>query len=115
MLLCACRDCQQATGSGHASVAVVSEADVAVTGPVKGFSRTAESGATFIRHFCPECGTPLFGRSSRFAGAVMLPVGLFREQSAWFAPGQVIFARTLRSWDNVRPDLPLHDTYRMGE
>src|SRR5690606_4419638 len=89
MFMCACADCQRATGSGHSTVALASRGDVTVTGPTKSFDRPANSGAVLTRYFCPECGTPLYGQSSRAPDALMLPVGLFGAQTEWFAPSQL--------------------------
>ncbi len=112
MLLCSCEDCQKATGTGHAAVAFANANNVTVDGPVKAFARTANSGATFTRHFCPECGTPLFGKSSRAPRFTMLPVGLFGKDTDWFVPSQMIFARSHREWDAIPEDLVQHQTYR---
>ena len=114
MLLCACLDCQRATGSGHASVALVPLSALALTGTAKSFARPADSGAIFTRNFCPDCGTPLFGQSSRAPDIRMIPVGFFAGQNAWFAPGQLIFARSQQAWDLVADHLPRHATYREG-
>ena len=112
MLICACEDCQKATGTGHSTIAIANPADVIVTGETRGFERIAASGATFTRHFCPACGTPIYGRSSRSERSIMLPVGLFAGQNDWFAPTQMIFARTMRGWDVIADHLPRHNTYR---
>ena len=114
MLLCSCLDCQRATGTGHASVALVPLAALALTGAPRAFARPAASGATFTRHFCPDCGTPLFGQSSRAPDIRMIPVGFFAGQNDWFAPNQLIFARSRQAWDLVADHLPRHDTYRGG-
>jgi hypothetical protein len=113
MLLCSCEDCQQATGSGHSSVLLVSEANVVVEGTPKTFDRPANSGAVFTRYFCPDCGTPVSGRSSRAPHMVMLPAGLFGGATeGWFKPNQLIFSRSHRDWDTIADDLPQHQTYR---
>lgn len=112
MFMCSCEDCQRSTGAGHASVALVAMGDLTVTGPTASFGRVAHSGATLTRWFCPTCGTPLYARSSRAPELAMLPVGLFGPDSGWFAPNQMIFARSHRAWNHVDPDLPWHDTYR---
>jgi hypothetical protein len=114
MLLCSCLDCQKATGSGHSAVALVPASALVVDGVHKSHARTAESGATFERHFCPACGTPLFGQSSRAEGMRMIPVGFFAGASEWFEPGQLIFARSHQAWDLVADHLPRHQTYRAG-
>lgn len=112
MLLCSCEDCQKASGTGHSAIAIVDAADVELTGDTRTFERPAASGAVLARTFCPTCGTPLCGRSSRWPDGLMLPVGLFGADTDWFAPSQLIFARSHREWDTIAGDLPRHDTYR---
>lgn len=112
MLLCSCLDCQRSTGSGHASVALVGRTALHVEGQYKSFDTTSDSGATFTRHFCPDCGTPLYGQTSRAPDMRMVPVGFFAGQTDWFAPSQLIFARSQQAWDLVADHLPRHDRYR---
>lgn len=112
MLMCSCLDCQRATGTGHSTVALVPAAAVTVTGSPKSYARSADSGATFTRHFCPQCGTPLYGQSSRAETLLMLPVGFFAGHTEWFVPGQLIFARSSQAWDLFADHLPQHDRYR---
>jgi hypothetical protein len=115
MLLCSCLDCQRATGSGHSTVALVPATALSVTGTPKSAARTADSGATFTRHFCGECGTPLYGQSSRAPDLRMLAVGFFAGQTDWFAPRQLIFARSQQAWDLVSDHLARHQRYRDSE
>ena len=116
MLLCSCEDCQRATGAGHAAVFAIDRTGFAVEGETAAFSRPADSGATFTRHFCPRCGTPIYGESSRAARLVLVPVGLFGAAAAtWYHPTQLIFARSHRDWDSIAAGLPRHATYRNRE
>ena len=115
MLLCSCLDCQKATGSGHSAVVGVLTEAVEVTGETRSFARPAESGAVFTRSFCPICGTPLGGRSSRTPAFALLPVGLFGAASDWFLPNQLIFARSHHEWDAIAAELPRHATYRQAD
>lgn len=113
MFMCACEDCQRATGAGHSALFLVDPSSVSVEGEARGFAVTANSGATFTRYFCPTCGTPLYGRSSRADRTVALPVGLFGRQAAgWYRPNQLIFSRSHRDWDEIAANLPRHETYR---
>ena len=114
MLMCSCLDCQRASGSGHATVALVPAEALTVAGSTKSFDRASDSGATFRRHFCPDCGTPLYGRSSRAPHIRMVAVGFFAGQNDWFEPNQLIFARSHQAWDLVADHLPRHETYRQG-
>ena len=112
MFQCACDNCQRATGGGHSSVALLPAVSISVVGETKSYSRPADSGATFTRHFCPLCGTTIMAESSRAASLRILPVGLFAGQNDWFAPNQLIFARSHRHWDLVADHLPRHERYR---
>ncbi|HZY68673.1 MAG TPA: GFA family protein [Devosia sp.] len=115
MFMCACEDCQKATGTGHSTVALANRADVTIAGEVRSFDRPSNSGATFTRHFCPTCGTPLYGVSSRAPEALLLPVGLFGKDNAWFMPTQLIFGRSHREWDELAAGVPRYQTYRDEE
>jgi hypothetical protein len=113
MFLCACEDCQRATGTGHAAVLMLRADDVTVSGPTRAYATQAQSGATMTRWTCARCGTPVAAQSSRATTLINLPVGLFGAAGAgWFRPSQLLFARSLRAWDQVDPDLPRHATYR---
>ena len=115
MFMCSCEDCQRATGTGHSTVALARPADVLVTGPTASFARPAHSGATLTRWFCPTCGTPLYAQSSRAPELLMLPVGLFGPDADWFAPNQLIFARSHHAVDALPEVISQHDTYRNPE
>jgi hypothetical protein len=112
MFLCACEDCQRATGTGHSAAVIARRNAVSISGETRSFSRTADSGAILTRYFCPVCGTPIYAQSSRAPEIVTLPAGLFTGQNDWFAPNQLIFARSHRQWDEISDDIPRHQTYR---
>jgi hypothetical protein len=113
MFMCSCEDCQRATGTGHSAAFLVRAADVSVAGETKHYARAANSGATFARWFCPNCGTPLFAQSSRATELLTIPVGLLGKLALpWYRPNQLLFARTHREWDLVPEHIPHHQTYR---
>lgn len=111
MLLCSCRACQKATGTGHASVALVNAASLTLSGTAASFSRPADSGATLTQYFCASCGTHLYAQSSRAPDIRLIPAGLFAGNTGWFVPNQLIFARSHQSWDTLPADLSRHETY----
>ena len=112
MFQCACLNCQKASGSGHSSIVLFRQTDAGVTGLTKTFVRPADSGATFTRHFCPECGTTIFAVSSRAPDLRIVPAGLFAGQNDWYVPNQLIFARSHVAWDLIADHLPRHERYR---
>ena len=115
MLLCSCLDCQRATGTGHSTVALVPVDALTVVGTTKSFARPCDSGATFTHYFCPECGTPLHGQSSRAPDIRMIPAGFFAGQNGWFEANQLIFARSRQEWDLIADHLPQHQRYRESQ
>lgn len=112
MFQCACLNCQKVSGGGHSSAVLLPAEAVRVTGATKSVVRPADSGAKFTRHFCPECGTTLFAHSSRAPAFRIVPAGLFAGQNEWFAPNQLIFARSHQDWDRLAENLPHHQAYR---
>ncbi|QPK64459.1 GFA family protein [Methylomonas sp. LL1] len=51
--LCQCRQCQRITGTGHSAEVVASEKDTAISGELKFYELTADSGNTVTSGFCP--------------------------------------------------------------
>ncbi|MET3924918.1 hypothetical protein ABIE28_001027 [Devosia sp. 2618] len=45
----------------------------------------------------------------------MFLVGFFAVQNDWYAPNQLIFARSHQAWDLIDDHLPQHDTYRKAQ
>lgn len=114
MFMCACLDCQRASGTGHSAVVAMASGDVTIAGETRSFDRPSASGATMTRWFCPACGTPLLARSSRAPELTLMPAGLFAG-AEWFVPNQLIFARSHHDWDALPGGLPRWQTYREQE
>ncbi|WP_082511812.1 GFA family protein [Devosia sp. Leaf420] len=115
MFMCSCENCQRVGGAGHSAVVLFHAEDVRTRGALKSISRPAASGASFTRHFCPECGTTLLAQSSRAPALRIVPVGIFAGANDWFKPNQLIFSRSHQAWDLIADHLPRHDTYRKDE
>src|SRR5262245_6446734 len=81
--ICHCRDCQKATGSGHAAVMALPEAAVKITGETKAFEVVGESQGTIARNFCPNCGSLLFAKPARMSGMILLTAGTLDDPSAY--------------------------------
>ena len=62
--VCWCRDCQYfAAGSATVNVIFPTPA-VTVTGPLRTYTSTADSGNEMSRAFCERCGTPVTSASN---------------------------------------------------
>lgn len=108
MAQCHCKDCQRASGTGHMSLAFFKEDDVKITGQTASYAVTADSGNINTRHFCPNCGSRVFGVNSGRPGIIGLTAGCIDDNS-WFQPGGVVYAKDRPSWDHTSTDIPNFD------
>ena len=101
---CHCRQCQQATGTGHSSLLMVPAASLEVEGELKFFETAADSGNAVSHGFCPNCGCPLISFSAGFPDNRYVMVGSLDDPGG-FAPQKAIFVDSAHSWDHMDPKL----------
>lgn len=58
--MCHCTECQRRTGSPFGVQARYPLADVDVQGEAKTYTRTGDTGASMIFHFCANCGSTVY-------------------------------------------------------
>lgn len=80
MANCHCSDCRAATGAAYGTLLFIAEDAFKVSGTPKVFRHKADSGADMEKHFCPDCGSQLFGRNSKRAGVVSLRAGAVEQR-----------------------------------
>lgn len=102
---CQCLDCQKQSGTGHASGMLVPKGALKITGTAKYYETKADSGNTVARGFCPNCGIPVFSRSTGMQDMTFLVVGSLDDPSE-FRPGMVVYTSCAQPWDVVDPALP---------
>jgi hypothetical protein len=107
-LRCYCRDCQRASGSTGLPVMIVDKKQFKVTGKTGISAVTGGSGRKAIRHFCPDCGSLLFGTPEVAPEIVTVYVGGLDDPSV-FKPAFAQFTRDRPAWDQ-RSDLPEFET-----
>ena len=103
--LCYCESCRKLSGSGHAFHAMVPESAFRVSGETRGYPWRADSGNTVTTNFCPNCGSPLFGKSSGYPGMVTVRVASLDDPTA-VAPQMAVFTKRLLKWDHLDPSIP---------
>ena len=106
---CHCRDCQRASGTGHVPVMGMPKSLFRVIGETKSYAVTGGSGLRAIRHFCPVCGSLLFGTAEAAPHAVTIYVGSLDDLSV-FKPQLVQFTRNRPAWDKIAASIPEFDT-----
>jgi hypothetical protein len=102
---CQCRDCQRASGAGHGSFMAFPEAAVRMTGKPRFHDAKADSGGTVSRGFCPECGSPVIGKTSGFPGMMIVTAGSL-DDPARFKPQFVVYTSSGHAWDHMDAKLP---------
>ena len=102
---CHCLDCKKTSGSGYAPIFFVPESAISITGEVKYYERTGNSGKTARRGFCPNCGSQLFGRPDAMPGLIAVRAGTLTDLSQ-YKPQIDIFTSRAPAWDCMDPTLP---------
>ncbi len=109
---CHCRECQHATGTGHASWLIFPAAAVTVLGKPARFNRPTDSGNAFVQGFCKDCGSPLFGWPSARKDAIAVLAGSL-DHPELFKPELVLYTSSGHAWD--KPDPALKSFSKMPE
>ena len=104
-LACHCTDCRQMTASAYSLGMAVPRTGFALThGQPREHAKTADSGATSVRHVCPQCGTWTHTTTESSPDAVVVrPSSL--DERRWFRPVTQIFTRSAHPWALL--DVPL--------
>lgn len=105
---CWCRDCQYiASGSATNNVLFPEEA-VAFSGGITTITKTADSGNTVERGFCPKCGSQMYSRTIEPKGApIRIRAGTLDDPEL-MAPQALIWTDSAPSWAALDPRLPHH-------
>ena len=89
MAKCHCTACRQSTGSAYAALMFMKQDDVKITGTPKTFQHKADSGSLMTKHFCSNCGTPMFTQNSSREGMLGLRAGLINEHEEFVPKANV--------------------------
>lgn len=73
--VCHCRHCQRQTGSAFSVVAAVPKAQFALEGETRIFMDVSDSGRPVARHFCGDCGSPIFSAIEPMPDMVLIKAG----------------------------------------
>ena len=102
---CYCSDCRKTSGAGHAAMIGFPMGTIAITGEVKEFHSTADSGNAVTRGFCPACGSGVYSRNAAMPQMIFLRASTFDDPDL-FAPQLVVYASRAPAWDPVSADVP---------
>lgn len=99
VIQCHCLNCQKSSGAGHVPFAAYPDPQVKLQGKVKAWSYIADSGATATNHFCPECGSPVYGKTTSFPQLTAIRLGTMNDSSG-LMPQMEVYTKRVQSWDH---------------
>jgi hypothetical protein len=105
---CYCTDCQHSTGTAMASVLLVPKAAFTLTGELKHYESTGDSGNQVSRAFCPNCGSPILSSLPAMPDFIALKAGSLDDPSI-FKPIAQVYMKSAPPWAPIRDDLPKFD------
>jgi len=99
VFLCHCTDCQTMSGSAFRIVVPVEESKFELlSGGLKDYIKTAESGRRRVQAFCPDCGTHIYATSDGGGPRTLgLRVGAIRQRTA-LRPSKQYWTRSAHDW-----------------
>ena len=106
---CQCRACQYASGTGHASHAMVPKEALTIQGELRFWDSPADSGNIVGRGFCPQCGSPVLSRNSGMPDHLFLRAASLDDPSR-FVPTMLVYTGRAQPWDRVDPELMSFET-----
>ena len=99
VLICHCTDCQTLTGTAFRT-AVLSRPGgfKLLSGELKTYTKTSESGVKRLQTFCPECGTPIYSSTEGDGQKVYsIRAGTARQRRN-LVPRTQIWCRSAQEW-----------------
>lgn len=103
---CHCDDCRRTSGTGHASNAFFKKKDVHIEGETSRYDSETDSGSVITRHFCPRCGSRLYGYNNTVENIIGITVGTMAE-SAWFKANFIVYNKRKPVWDFMDESIPV--------
>ena len=96
--VCHCKECQRQSGSAFGmSFIVRKEAFALLSGELKTFTRTSESGRPVVCAFCPECGTRIHHEARWREGVLNIKPGTLDDTSR-LQPTAQVWASRKQPW-----------------
>lgn len=105
MANCHCTDCRKSTGAAYASFAFYLETDISRNGKTQSYSHPADSGNILTKHFCGNCGSPMYVSSANRTGMMGIRAGIINEADL-FKPTVNVYAGSKMPSTPLDPRLP---------
>ena len=108
---CHCDDCRHAGGGVYGSFVFVSGEALQITGEMRSYVHESDRGNTMTKHFCPTCGSHMFGSNSKTPERCAVWVGVI-DDARWFKPQAYVYASKKLPHTPVNPEVETFDKMR---
>jgi hypothetical protein len=96
--LCHCTDCQTMSGSAfRVIVPAPAESFRLLSGELKTYVKTADSGSRRLQTFCGDCGTPIYSAAEKDPPVFVLRAGAIRQKGE-LRPSKQSWCRSASGW-----------------
>ena len=100
---CHCTSCQKGSGTGASVNAMIPSAAFELAqGTPKRYQCVADSGRTLYRHFCGDCGSPLYSQREATPESMALRIGTL-EGAGDMKITAHIWTKSKRPWSFIDP------------
>ena len=112
LVACYCSDCRRASGTAASiNARVPGSAFKVVSGRPKIFQKAADSGRLLQRHFCGDCGSPIYTQHADDHALVILKIGSLDSHEGMKLAAN-IWVRSRPAWAVVDPSVPSFEAGR---
>lgn len=110
---CHCEDCRRVSGSAFGvSVRVPASAFRIVAGVPRSLTKAGDSGRLVARHFCGDCGSPLFTLPPLHPDDVFIEAGSLDDPTV-VRPNRQAWTRSRVEWAEIDPAITSYETNRV--
>jgi hypothetical protein len=107
--VCHCKHCQKQTGTSFSIIVAVPNDSFRVAGEALAvFNDLGDSGKPVLRHFCRNCGSPLFTKAEVAADRVFIKAGTL-DDATWLKPQANIWCQSAQPWVALDDRIPKFD------
>jgi hypothetical protein len=96
--ICHCTHCQRQSGAAFSvNVGLPKDALTFTKGTPKVFNDMGSSGLPVYRHFCGDCGSPIYSGVAAMPDLVFLKAGTLND-SNWVKPAFAVWCQSAQPW-----------------
>ncbi len=107
---CHCEDCRKSTGSGKATIVLILDQALKISGKIKYFSVIGSGGNEVSRGFCAACGSPLISSVDGYEGTKFIKAGSL-DDSSWVKINSSFWSDTAMDWSPLDNSI---DSYKQN-